>query len=84
MSCPFNTLDCILCIYLNVDFKIQFFFYFFIESIGAMFDKEGNLANWWSKSSLSNFREREECFVRQYSADSVLGHNVSKGCPSTN
>ena len=49
-----------------------------------MFDKEGNLANWWSKSSLSNFQEREGCFVRQYSADSVLGHNVSKGCPSTN
>lgn len=44
---------------------------------GAMFDKEGNLANWWSKSSLSNFREREGCFVRQYSADSVLGHNLN-------
>lgn len=44
---------------------------------GAMFDKEGNLANWWSQTSFHNFQAREECLVKQYSADcSVQGHKL--------
>ena len=44
-----------------------------------MFDKEGNLANWWSQTSFHNFQAREECLVKQYSADcSVQGHKVSE------
>lgn len=41
---------------------------------GAMFDKNGNLANWWSKKSLINFIEREKCFVDEYSKFKVQGH----------
>ena len=44
---------------------------------GAQFDKEGNLANWWSQTSLENFKEREKCLVKQYSQCEVEGHKVS-------
>lgn len=43
---------------------------------GAMFDKNGNLANWWSKESLVNFIKREKCFVDEYSKFKVQGHPV--------
>jgi putative endopeptidase len=34
---------------------------------GAKFDKEGNLANWWTPSDLRNFKERTDCVVNQFS-----------------
>ena len=44
---------------------------------GAQFDQNGNLANWWSKTSLANFIQREKCLVDQYSQCDVQGHQVS-------
>jgi len=44
---------------------------------GAMFDKDGNLANWWTKTSLVNFAQREKCLVKQYSKCEVQGHKLS-------
>ena len=43
---------------------------------GAKYDKDGNLANWWSRTSLDNFKKREECLVRQYDQCLVQGHQV--------
>ena len=44
---------------------------------GAKYDKEGNLANWWSNKSLQHFMNREKCLVNEYSQCKVQGHNVS-------
>lgn len=35
---------------------------------GRQFDKEGNLANWWTKDDEAKFNERAECVVKQYDA----------------
>lgn len=45
--------------------------------IGARFDKEGNLANWWSNKSLKHFQNREICLVKEYTQCIVQGHHVS-------
>jgi len=42
-----------------------------------MFDKEGNLANWWHKESLVGFLTREQCLVNEYQHYTVLGRHVS-------
>ena len=42
-----------------------------------MFDKDGNLANWWDETSLAEFVKRERCLVNQYQQYSVQGHHVS-------
>ncbi|CAB3404762.1 unnamed protein product [Caenorhabditis bovis] len=33
---------------------------------GSQYDKDGNLHNWWSASSLNAFDERRRCIVEQY------------------
>jgi endothelin-converting enzyme/putative endopeptidase len=35
---------------------------------GRQFDKDGNLANWWTKSDEQGFTDRAECMVKQYDA----------------
>jgi len=47
------------------------------DSSGAMFDKKGNLANWWDEESLVGFLNREQCLVNEYQHYTVLGHHVS-------
>lgn len=44
---------------------------------GALFDKKGNLANWWDETSLAGFLSRERCLVDEYQQYQVLGHHVS-------
>ncbi|KAK3741156.1 hypothetical protein QZH41_011819, partial [Actinostola sp. cb2023] len=34
---------------------------------GRLFDKYGNLDNWWSDSAASNFEAKSSCLVKQYS-----------------
>lgn len=33
---------------------------------GSQYDKDGNLHNWWSESSLNSFDTRRRCIVEQY------------------
>lgn len=33
---------------------------------GRLFDKDGNLADWWTKDDASNFQERSSCLVHEY------------------
>ncbi|CAH3030835.1 unnamed protein product [Porites evermanni] len=47
------------------------------DTAGARYDKEGNLANWWSNKSLQHFMNREKCLVNEYSQCKVQGHNLS-------
>ena len=44
---------------------------------GAMYDDQGNLANWWTKASLAHFYAREECLVEEYNQCQIQGFHVS-------
>lgn len=43
---------------------ILYLFYIFT---GRQYDKEGNLIQWWTNSSIVSFKERAQCIVDQYS-----------------
>jgi hypothetical protein len=34
---------------------------------GRQSDKYGNLAQWWSKSTIDTYLEKAQCFIEQYS-----------------
>lgn len=36
------------------------------DSVGRLFDPDGNVRTWWSASTTTNYVERAECFVGQY------------------
>ena len=41
---------------------------------GRKFDKNGDIVKeWWSKSSLAEFKKRSECIEKQYSKFKVQG-----------
>jgi predicted metalloendopeptidase len=35
-------------------------------STGRQSDKYGNLAQWWSKSTIDTYLEKAQCFIEQY------------------
>jgi putative endopeptidase len=39
---------------------------------GRQFDKDGNLADWWTKDDQQKFTERAQCMVKQYDAIEVV------------
>ena len=45
--------------------------------LGRLFDKDGNLANWWSISSVKTFNDKSKCLIDQYSGYVFHGFNVS-------
>lgn len=59
------------------------------DDVGAQFDENGNLVNWWSDKTRKNFKSKTECFVKQYEAiidedtglclngTNTLGENIS-------
>ncbi|XP_078346187.1 endothelin-converting enzyme 1-like isoform X2 [Oculina patagonica] len=46
------------------------------DSQGRLFDKNGNVNDWWSYSSTQNFLERAICLVNQYNNYEVFGKNI--------
>ncbi len=45
---------------------------------GRQSDKLGNTANWWTPETLTNYLERAQCFIDQYSNFTVAsGSHVS-------
>lgn len=44
---------------------------------GRQYDPEGNVNQWWSDSSISEYKNRQECFVTQYSMYEKFGRSVS-------
>ena len=60
---------------LRLFIHLCFFFFFFCS--GRLFDKDGNLKDWWSQSSTTNFLDKAYCLVDQYNNYEVFGHNVS-------
>ncbi|XP_046849967.1 neprilysin-3-like isoform X2 [Xenia sp. Carnegie-2017] len=43
---------------------------------GRRFNKFGNLVKWWSNSSISKFKHKTECLVKQYSKYKFFGENI--------
>ncbi|XP_020613218.1 endothelin-converting enzyme homolog isoform X1 [Orbicella faveolata] len=46
------------------------------DSRGRLFDKNGNVKDWWSFRSKLDFVERTECLVNQYNKYQVFGENI--------
>ena len=46
---------------------------------GRRYDKEGNLKQWWTEATVSEYERRVQCIVEQYSQYSVseLGDNFT-------
>jgi putative endopeptidase len=40
---------------------------------GSQFDAKGNFDNWWTKADSKSFDDREQCFVKEYSAFELPG-----------
>jgi endothelin-converting enzyme len=34
--------------------------------LGSKFDQDGNLKVWWDKETLKRYREKTQCFLKQY------------------
>lgn len=37
-------------------------------SAGRMFDKDGNIRQWWTNRTIEEYLNRTDCFVKQYSS----------------
>jgi len=44
---------------------------------GRLFDKDGNVKEWWSSVDVERFIERAQCFVEQYSNYTVPEVNMN-------
>ena len=47
--------------------------------LGRRYDKNGNLQQWWTESTLQEYHNRVQCIVQQYGRYHVpqLGHNFT-------
>ncbi|KAI4454811.1 zinc metalloprotease family m13 neprilysin-related [Holotrichia oblita] len=44
---------------------------------GREFDKDGNLHQWWNNNTIDLFKNRTECFTKQYSKYQINGKNLN-------
>ena len=44
---------------------------------GQQYDKDGNLQPWWDPTSTLSFKNRQKCFVNQYSSYQLFGMHVN-------
>lgn len=49
----------------------------FFCTLGQRYDKNGVLTPWWTNASVTAFKKRQECFVKQYSGYEMFGYYVS-------
>ena len=47
------------------------------DNMGRLYDKHGNLDNWWGNESAKQFEEKTQCLVDQYSKYKVGDGHVS-------
>jgi predicted metalloendopeptidase len=45
--------------------------------VGRLYDKYGNLENWWSNKSTLEFKNKSQCMIDQYSNFTFQGNHVS-------
>ena len=48
-----------------------------LDDSGKEYDKYGNLRQWWTNSTINNFKDRMECFVKQYGKYQLNGDHVN-------
>ena len=48
-----------------------------LNSIGRLFNKDGNLVKWWSNKSIEAFKKKTKCLKDQYSSYEFGGKKVS-------
>ncbi|XP_077998667.1 endothelin-converting enzyme homolog [Glandiceps talaboti] len=46
------------------------------DEYGAHFDKDGDMANWWTVQSWSNFKQRSQCLQNLYSGYEINGLKI--------
>ncbi|XP_064595998.1 endothelin-converting enzyme 1-like isoform X2 [Liolophura sinensis] len=46
------------------------------DNTGRLYDKQGNLHNWWNNQSLEAFKERSKCMIEQYDKYKIQGRSV--------
>lgn len=44
---------------------------------GREYDKYGNLNQWWNNKTIERFKERANCFIRQYNQYEINGKNLN-------
>ena len=44
---------------------------------GQQYNEDGILTQWWTNASVAAFKERQQCFVDQYSSYSIFGYNIN-------
>ena len=47
------------------------------DNMGRLYDKKGNLDNWWGNESAKNFEKKTQCLIDQYSQYKVGEDHVS-------
>ncbi|XP_071109353.1 neprilysin-1-like [Haliotis cracherodii] len=47
------------------------------DDVGRLFDKNGNLVEWWSTDVIKAFKDKAQCFIDQYSQYHEASVNVS-------
>ena len=45
---------------------------------GRLFDRKGNMINWWTNSTAAKYKQRGECLIKQYNSlvEPVTGKHV--------
>ena len=44
---------------------------------GQQYNENGVLTQWWTDESVAAFKQRQQCFVEQYSKYSIFGYNIN-------
>ena len=47
------------------------------DNQGRLYDKHGNLGNWWGNSSVENYEKKTKCLIDQYNQYKVGDGHVS-------
>lgn len=65
--------------FIHFHFPLYKIYYMYVVPVhaGQRYDKDGNLRPWWTDQSIAAFKERQQCFARQYSKYEMFGHYVS-------
>lgn len=50
-------------------FSGEFYIFYFQSCFsGRMFDKDGNIRQWWTNRTIEEYVNRTECFIKQYNS----------------
>lgn len=47
------------------------------DDIGRQFDEDGNNINWWTDATAKIFKDRSQCFIKQFGSYEVNGQKIN-------